>query len=125
MLDIKLTLANILTKLKGHDTSLSKLDTARGGIGMKHIAISPFPIAAGSSSSPTTKTVDLTSYGINTTIWGVIGYLNNYQLPYFNNTNSARTSITSISGQTITITNTAGAWGDNYSLYLLVFYTVS
>ena len=125
MLDIKLTLANILTKLKSHDTSLSKLDTARGSIGMKHIAISPFPIAAGSSSSPTTKTVDLTSYGINTTIWGVIAYLNSYQLPYFDNTNSTRTSVTSISGQTITITNTAGAWGDNYSLYLLVFYTVS
>lgn len=125
MLDIKLTLANILTKLKSHDTSLSTLDTARGGIGMKHIAVSPFPIAAGSPSSPVTKTVDLQTYGINTTIWGVIAYLNSYQLPYFDNTNSTRTSVTSISGQTITITNTAGAWGDNYSLYLLVFYTVS
>lgn len=125
MLDIKLTLANILTKLKGHDTSLSKLDTARGGIGMKHITISPFPIAAGSPSNPTTKTIDLQSYGITTSIWGVIAYLNSYQLPYFDNTNSTRTSVTSISGQTITITNTAGAWGDNYSLYLLVFYTVS
>jgi len=118
MLDIKNLFTSILT-------SISKLDTARGGIGMKHITISPFPIAAGSSNNPTTKTVNLQSYGINTTIWGVIGYLNSYQLPYFNNTNSARTSITSISGQTITITNTAGAWGDNYSLYLLVFYTVS
>lgn len=118
MLDIKNLFTSILT-------SISKLDTARGGIGMKHIAVSPFPIAAGSPSSPTTKTVNLQTYGITTTIWGVIGYLNNYQLPYFNNTNSARTSITSISGQTITITNTAGAWGDNYNLYLLVFYTVS
>lgn len=125
MLDIKLTLANILTKLKGHDTSLSKLDTACGGIGMKHIAISPFPIAAGSPSNPTNKTIDLQSYGITTSIWGVIAYMNSFQLPYFNNTNSNRTSITNISGQTITITNTAEAWGDNYNLYLLVFYTVS
>lgn len=125
MLDIKLILANILTKLKSHDTSLSKLDTARGSIGMKHIAISPFSIAAGSPSNPTSKTVNLQSYGITTNIWGVIAYLNSYQLPYFDNTNSTRTSITSVSGQTITITNTAGAWGDNFTLYLLVFYTVS
>lgn len=125
MLDIKLTLANILTKLKGHDTSLNKLDTARGGIGMKHIAVSPFPIAAGSPSNPTSKTVNLQSYGITTSIWGVIAYLNSYQLPYFDNTNSTRTSITSVSGQTITITNTAGAWEDNFTLYLLVFYAVS
>lgn len=125
MLDIKLTLANILTKLKGHDTSLSKLDTARGGIGMKYITISPFPIAAGSPSNPTIKTIDLQSYGITTSIWGVIAYLNSYQLPYFDNTNSTRTSITNISERTITIVNTAGAWGDNFTLYLLVFYTMS
>lgn len=125
MLDIKLTLANILTKLKSHDTSLSKLDTARGGIGMKHITISPFPIAAGSPSNPTVKTIDLQSYGITTSIWGIIAYMNSFQLPYFNNTNSNRTSITNISDQTITITNTTEAWGNNYSLYLLVFYTVS
>ncbi len=118
MLDIKNLFTSILT-------SISKLDTARGSIGMKHITISPFPIAAGSSNSPTTKTVNLQTYGITTTIWGVIAYLNNYQLPYFNNTNSTRTSITNISGQTITITNTAGAWGNNSSLYLIVFYTMS
>ncbi len=125
MLDIKLTLANILTKLKSHDTSLSKLDTARGNIGMKVITISPFPIAAGSPSNPTTKTIDLQSYGITTSIWGVFAYMNSFKLPYFNETNTKRTSITSVSGHTITITNTAEAWGDNYTLYLLVFYNMS
>lgn len=125
MLDIKKLFTSILTKLKSHDTSISKLNTARGNIGMKVITISPFPIAAGSPSNPTSKTIDLQSYGITTNIWGAIAYMGSFQLPYFNETNSKRTSITKISGHTITFTNTAEAWEDYYTLYLLVFYTVS
>ena len=86
-----------------------------------------FYIGAGTSTSATTKDISFTSTELEGgSIYNAYVCLGTYQLPYFNVANKLFTWISSITSNTITISNSATAWGSSsspYTAYCVLFLT--
>lgn len=86
-----------------------------------------FYIGAGTSTSATTKDISFTSTELEGgSIYNAYVCLGTYQLPYFNVANKLFTWVSSVTSNTITISNSATAWGSSsspYTAYCVLFLT--
>lgn len=86
-----------------------------------------FYIGAGTSTSPTTKDISFTSTELEGgSIYNAYVCIGTYQLPYFNVANKLFTWVSSVTSNTITISNSATAWGSSsspYTAYCVLFLT--
>lgn len=79
-------------------------------------------LAAGTSSSPTTKDISLTTTDCPSgySVWGVICTLGNYLLPFTRATDNNYTKVSTYNDTKVTIENTSGIW-NNYTYYMILF----